>query len=78
MFLLLCVENFTDQCSQTCGAGVMYRKVECVTSKDQPSTLCRLEERPESQAACQDRQCEPPFFFILLGLRFCSKTYYYY
>uniref|UniRef100_A0A3Q2ZW55 ADAM metallopeptidase with thrombospondin type 1 motif 20 n=1 Tax=Kryptolebias marmoratus TaxID=37003 RepID=A0A3Q2ZW55_KRYMA len=46
------------KCSQTCGAGEMYRKVECVTSKGQPSKDCRPAERPESQAACQDRQCQ--------------------
>uniref|UniRef100_A0A8C6Q4Y1 ADAM metallopeptidase with thrombospondin type 1 motif 20 n=1 Tax=Nothobranchius furzeri TaxID=105023 RepID=A0A8C6Q4Y1_NOTFU len=51
-------------CSQTCGAGVMERKVECVTSKEQPSKHCRPSERPKSRAACQDRQCEPPNFTV--------------
>lgn len=46
------------KCSQTCGAGVMERRVECVTSKGQTSKLCRLSERPESQAACQERECQ--------------------
>uniref|UniRef100_A0A3P8V9E5 ADAM metallopeptidase with thrombospondin type 1 motif 20 n=1 Tax=Cynoglossus semilaevis TaxID=244447 RepID=A0A3P8V9E5_CYNSE len=40
-------------CSQTCGAGVMERIVECVTSKGHPSKHCRPTERPESKAACQ-------------------------
>uniref|UniRef100_UPI0037E8F759 A disintegrin and metalloproteinase with thrombospondin motifs 20 n=1 Tax=Semicossyphus pulcher TaxID=241346 RepID=UPI0037E8F759 len=47
-----------SKCSQTCGAGVMERRVECVTSKGQPSKHCRPSERPESQAACQDRECQ--------------------
>ncbi|KAL4005532.1 hypothetical protein ACER0C_005245 [Sarotherodon galilaeus] len=47
-----------SKCSQTCGAGVMERRVECVTSKGQTSKLCRLSERPESQAACQERECQ--------------------
>uniref|UniRef100_A0A8C3AK86 ADAM metallopeptidase with thrombospondin type 1 motif 20 n=1 Tax=Cyclopterus lumpus TaxID=8103 RepID=A0A8C3AK86_CYCLU len=47
-----------SKCSQTCGAGVMERRVECVTSKGQPSKHCRPSERPESQAACQARECQ--------------------
>uniref|UniRef100_A0AAX7UL17 ADAM metallopeptidase with thrombospondin type 1 motif 20 n=1 Tax=Astatotilapia calliptera TaxID=8154 RepID=A0AAX7UL17_ASTCA len=47
-----------SKCSQTCGAGVMERRVECVTSKGQTSKHCRLSERPESQAACQERECQ--------------------
>uniref|UniRef100_A0A8D3C798 ADAM metallopeptidase with thrombospondin type 1 motif 20 n=1 Tax=Scophthalmus maximus TaxID=52904 RepID=A0A8D3C798_SCOMX len=47
-----------SKCSQTCGAGVMERRVECVTSKGQPSKHCRPSERPESQAACQERECQ--------------------
>ncbi|KAG8012798.1 A disintegrin and metalloproteinase with thrombospondin motifs 20 [Nibea albiflora] len=47
-----------SKCSQTCGAGVMERRVECVTSKGQPSKHCRPSEKPESQAACQDRECQ--------------------
>uniref|UniRef100_A0A4W6FLL5 ADAM metallopeptidase with thrombospondin type 1 motif 20 n=1 Tax=Lates calcarifer TaxID=8187 RepID=A0A4W6FLL5_LATCA len=47
-----------SKCSQTCGAGVIERRVECVTSKGQPSKHCRPSERPESQAACQDRECQ--------------------
>uniref|UniRef100_A0A3B4YNL9 ADAM metallopeptidase with thrombospondin type 1 motif 20 n=1 Tax=Seriola lalandi dorsalis TaxID=1841481 RepID=A0A3B4YNL9_SERLL len=54
----VCVCVCIYQCSQTCGAGVMERRVECVTSKGQPSKHCRPSERPESQAACQDRECE--------------------
>ncbi|KAF3688604.1 A disintegrin and metalloproteinase with thrombospondin motifs 20 [Channa argus] len=47
-----------SKCSQTCGAGVMERKVECVTSKDQLAKHCHPSERPESKAACQDRECQ--------------------
>ncbi|MED6236663.1 hypothetical protein ATANTOWER_012456, partial [Ataeniobius toweri] len=50
------------KCSQTCGSGVMERRVECVTSKGQLSEHCRPSERPESQAACQERQCKPLTF----------------
>ncbi|KAG7523508.1 A disintegrin and metalloproteinase with thrombospondin motifs 20-like [Solea senegalensis] len=46
------------ECSQTCGAGVMERRVECVTSKGQPFKHCRPSERPESRTACQDRECQ--------------------
>uniref|UniRef100_A0AAQ4QK56 ADAM metallopeptidase with thrombospondin type 1 motif 20 n=1 Tax=Gasterosteus aculeatus aculeatus TaxID=481459 RepID=A0AAQ4QK56_GASAC len=45
-----------SKCSQTCGAGVMERRVECVTPKGQPSKHCRPSGRPESQAACQDTE----------------------
>uniref|UniRef100_G3NJ46 ADAM metallopeptidase with thrombospondin type 1 motif 20 n=1 Tax=Gasterosteus aculeatus aculeatus TaxID=481459 RepID=G3NJ46_GASAC len=47
-----------SKCSQTCGAGVMERRVECVTPKGQPSKHCRPSGRPESQAACQDTECQ--------------------
>uniref|UniRef100_A0A672ZSK0 ADAM metallopeptidase with thrombospondin type 1 motif 20 n=1 Tax=Sphaeramia orbicularis TaxID=375764 RepID=A0A672ZSK0_9TELE len=47
-----------SKCSQTCGAGVMERRVECVTSKGHSSKHCRPTDRPESQAACQDRECQ--------------------
>ncbi|CAB1440015.1 unnamed protein product [Pleuronectes platessa] len=47
-----------SKCSQTCGAGVMERRVECVNSNGQPSKHCLPSERPESQAACQDRECQ--------------------
>ncbi|KAG7523510.1 hypothetical protein JOB18_048859 [Solea senegalensis] len=47
-----------SKCSQTCGAGVMERRVECVTSKGQPFKHCRPSERPESRTACQDRECQ--------------------
>lgn len=47
-----------SKCSQTCGAGVMERRVECVTSKGHSSKHCRPSDRPESQAACQDRECQ--------------------
>ncbi|PWA28495.1 hypothetical protein CCH79_00016334 [Gambusia affinis] len=44
------------KCSLTCGAGMMERRVECVTSEGQMSKHCRPSDRPESQAACQERQ----------------------
>ncbi|XP_034031983.1 A disintegrin and metalloproteinase with thrombospondin motifs 20 [Thalassophryne amazonica] len=47
-----------SKCSQTCGAGMMRRSVECVTSKGQTSKHCLLSERPDTQAACQDRECQ--------------------
>eukprot|EP00066_Takifugu_rubripes_P016653 XP_011605919.1 PREDICTED: A disintegrin and metalloproteinase with thrombospondin motifs 20 [Takifugu rubripes] len=46
-----------SKCSQTCGAGVMERRVECVTSKDLPSKECRPSERPGSQVSCQAAEC---------------------
>lgn len=61
--LWICKRVFVYQCSQTCGAGVMERRVECVTSKGQPSKHCRPSERPESRAACQDRECEFSLLF---------------
>uniref|UniRef100_A0A8C7QWL1 Peptidase M12B domain-containing protein n=1 Tax=Oncorhynchus mykiss TaxID=8022 RepID=A0A8C7QWL1_ONCMY len=47
-----------SKCSQTCGAGVMERRVECLFSKGQPSKHCRPAERPESQATCRERECQ--------------------
>ncbi|XP_062418980.1 A disintegrin and metalloproteinase with thrombospondin motifs 20-like [Pungitius pungitius] len=47
-----------SKCSQTCGAGVMQRGVECVTSKGQPSKHCRPAGRPAPHAACQDAECQ--------------------
>ncbi|KAJ8377408.1 hypothetical protein AAFF_G00260680 [Aldrovandia affinis] len=47
-----------SQCSQTCGAGVMERRVECLTPTNLPSETCRPIERPESRAACTERECE--------------------
>uniref|UniRef100_A0A8C7JEQ1 ADAM metallopeptidase with thrombospondin type 1 motif 20 n=1 Tax=Oncorhynchus kisutch TaxID=8019 RepID=A0A8C7JEQ1_ONCKI len=47
-----------SKCSQTCGAGVMERRLECLASKGQPSKHCRPAERPESRAACRERECE--------------------
>ncbi|XP_046889139.1 A disintegrin and metalloproteinase with thrombospondin motifs 20 [Hypomesus transpacificus] len=47
-----------SKCSQTCGAGAMERRVECLTSKGQPSKHCRPAERPETQASCRERECQ--------------------
>ncbi|XP_072291726.1 A disintegrin and metalloproteinase with thrombospondin motifs 20 isoform X1 [Eucyclogobius newberryi] len=47
-----------SKCSQTCGAGVMERRVECQTSKGQQSKQCRPAEKPDSQAACKEQECQ--------------------
>ncbi|KAJ8269787.1 hypothetical protein COCON_G00123940 [Conger conger] len=47
-----------SKCSQTCGAGVMERRVECLGPKDLPSKSCRPIDRPQSRAACRQRECE--------------------
>ncbi|XP_042157375.1 A disintegrin and metalloproteinase with thrombospondin motifs 20-like isoform X2 [Oncorhynchus tshawytscha] len=47
-----------SKCSQTCGAGVMERRLECLASKGQLSKHCRPAERPESRAACRERECQ--------------------
>ncbi|KAJ7997853.1 hypothetical protein DPEC_G00216470 [Dallia pectoralis] len=47
-----------SKCSQTCGAGVIERRVQCLTSKGQPSKHCSPAQRPESRAACQERECQ--------------------
>uniref|UniRef100_A0A7N8Y7P8 ADAM metallopeptidase with thrombospondin type 1 motif 20 n=1 Tax=Mastacembelus armatus TaxID=205130 RepID=A0A7N8Y7P8_9TELE len=70
-----------SKCSQTCGAGVMERRVECVTSKGQPSKHCRPSERPESQAACQDRECElkacsPHLSLLISNSQWIDGEYY--
>ncbi|CAL8261026.1 unnamed protein product [Merluccius merluccius] len=46
-----------SKCSQTCGAGVMERRVECLTTKGQPSKNCPA-DRPEARAACRERECK--------------------
>lgn len=70
----LCVYLCEYQCSQTCGAGVMERRVECVTSKGHLSKHCRPSERPESQAACQDRECESNSFLLFSFLHVVLTT----
>uniref|UniRef100_A0A4W4GZL7 ADAM metallopeptidase with thrombospondin type 1 motif 20 n=1 Tax=Electrophorus electricus TaxID=8005 RepID=A0A4W4GZL7_ELEEL len=47
-----------SKCSQTCGAGVMERRVECLTEKHLPSKNCLLSSRPDSHVTCRQRQCE--------------------
>lgn len=59
-FFLLCFL----QCSQTCGAGVMQRTVECLTDKRLPSKNCSLSSRPHSQAACRQSLCQYYFKYI--------------
>nr|XP_055048355.1 A disintegrin and metalloproteinase with thrombospondin motifs 20 [Misgurnus anguillicaudatus] len=46
------------ECSQTCGAGVMERKVECVNTDDVTSNVCSPSTRPESHATCRQTDCE--------------------
>ncbi|XP_060742765.1 A disintegrin and metalloproteinase with thrombospondin motifs 20-like [Tachysurus vachellii] len=46
------------KCSQTCGAGVMQRTVECLNDKNLPSKNCASSSRPRSQASCRLRHCE--------------------
>ncbi|XP_067292715.1 A disintegrin and metalloproteinase with thrombospondin motifs 20-like [Pseudorasbora parva] len=45
-----------SECSQTCGAGVMQRTVECV--RNVPSEICSRSSRPESTATCRRTDCE--------------------
>ncbi|XP_062858960.1 A disintegrin and metalloproteinase with thrombospondin motifs 20-like [Trichomycterus rosablanca] len=47
-----------SKCSQTCGAGVMKRTVECLTAENIPSKNCSLSSRPSSLVACRLRNCE--------------------
>ncbi|XP_006642969.1 A disintegrin and metalloproteinase with thrombospondin motifs 20 [Lepisosteus oculatus] len=47
-----------SKCSMTCGAGVMERRVECLTTKGLPSESCDQNQKPESRATCQERECE--------------------
>ncbi|KAL0968043.1 hypothetical protein UPYG_G00261570 [Umbra pygmaea] len=47
-----------SKCSQTCGAGVMERRVYCLTAKGQPSKHCSPAQRPEARAACRERECQ--------------------
>uniref|UniRef100_A0A8B9KFK5 ADAM metallopeptidase with thrombospondin type 1 motif 20 n=1 Tax=Astyanax mexicanus TaxID=7994 RepID=A0A8B9KFK5_ASTMX len=47
-----------SKCSQTCGAGMMERMVECLNAKHLPSKNCPFSSKPTSQAACRLRQCE--------------------
>uniref|UniRef100_A0A6Q2XJ72 ADAM metallopeptidase with thrombospondin type 1 motif 20 n=1 Tax=Esox lucius TaxID=8010 RepID=A0A6Q2XJ72_ESOLU len=66
-----------SKCSQTCGAGVMERRVECLTSKGQPSKHCSPAERPESRDTrthtqqgvkiyCAEMQTEFPKEYVTL------------
>ncbi|KAI4905651.1 hypothetical protein NFI96_011351 [Prochilodus magdalenae] len=47
-----------SKCSQTCGAGVMERMVQCLTAKHLNSENCPISSKPESRTACRQRQCE--------------------
>uniref|UniRef100_A0A673ZQ14 ADAM metallopeptidase with thrombospondin type 1 motif 20 n=1 Tax=Salmo trutta TaxID=8032 RepID=A0A673ZQ14_SALTR len=62
-----------SKCSHTCGAGVMERRLECLASKGQPSKHCRLAERPESRAACRERECESLQYYFLMYTIFCAE-----
>uniref|UniRef100_A0A673ZNE9 ADAM metallopeptidase with thrombospondin type 1 motif 20 n=1 Tax=Salmo trutta TaxID=8032 RepID=A0A673ZNE9_SALTR len=62
-----------SKCSHTCGAGVMERRLECLASKGQPSKHCRLAERPESRAACRERECESLQYYFLMYTKMVKK-----
>ncbi|XP_028666607.2 A disintegrin and metalloproteinase with thrombospondin motifs 20-like isoform X1 [Erpetoichthys calabaricus] len=47
-----------SKCSVTCGTGEMERKVECLDNKGIPSELCVQNEKPESKATCQNKECD--------------------
>ncbi|XP_057185517.1 A disintegrin and metalloproteinase with thrombospondin motifs 20 isoform X2 [Triplophysa rosa] len=47
-----------SECSQTCGAGVMERRVECVNADDVTSHACSPSTRPEAHATCRPTDCE--------------------
>uniref|UniRef100_A0A673HYE0 A disintegrin and metalloproteinase with thrombospondin motifs 20-like n=1 Tax=Sinocyclocheilus rhinocerous TaxID=307959 RepID=A0A673HYE0_9TELE len=47
-----------SQCSQTCGAGVMHRTVQCLSAQNLPSQSCPLSSRPETHATCRQADCE--------------------
>ncbi|XP_043084392.1 A disintegrin and metalloproteinase with thrombospondin motifs 20 [Puntigrus tetrazona] len=47
-----------SQCSQTCGAGVMHRTVQCLSAQNVPSQSCSMSSRPETHAACRRSDCD--------------------
>ncbi|XP_016350221.1 A disintegrin and metalloproteinase with thrombospondin motifs 20-like [Sinocyclocheilus anshuiensis] len=47
-----------SKCSQTCGAGVMHRTVQCLSAQNLPSQSCPLSSRPETHATCRQTDCE--------------------
>ncbi|XP_051546241.1 A disintegrin and metalloproteinase with thrombospondin motifs 20-like [Myxocyprinus asiaticus] len=47
-----------SKCSQSCGAGVMERRVECLSDENVPSNTCPMSTRPESRATCRQTDCE--------------------
>uniref|UniRef100_A0A8C1ITK7 ADAM metallopeptidase with thrombospondin type 1 motif 20 n=2 Tax=Cyprinus carpio TaxID=7962 RepID=A0A8C1ITK7_CYPCA len=47
-----------SQCSQTCGAGVMHRTVQCLSAQNLPSQSCPLSSRPETHTTCRHTDCE--------------------
>ncbi|RXN17868.1 A disintegrin and metallo ase with thrombospondin motifs 20 [Labeo rohita] len=47
-----------SECSQTCGAGVMHRTVECLNAQNIPSQSCPPSSRPETHATCRQNDCE--------------------
>uniref|UniRef100_A0A671MMB3 A disintegrin and metalloproteinase with thrombospondin motifs 20-like n=1 Tax=Sinocyclocheilus anshuiensis TaxID=1608454 RepID=A0A671MMB3_9TELE len=47
-----------SECSQTCGAGVMHRTVQCLSAQNLPSQSCPLSSRPETHATCRQTDCE--------------------
>ncbi|XP_073687371.1 A disintegrin and metalloproteinase with thrombospondin motifs 20 [Garra rufa] len=47
-----------SECSQTCGAGVMHRTLECLNDENIPSQTCPPSSRPETRATCRQTDCE--------------------
>ncbi|XP_042608722.1 A disintegrin and metalloproteinase with thrombospondin motifs 20-like [Cyprinus carpio] len=47
-----------SQCSQTCGAGVMHRTVQCLSAQNLPSQSCPLSSQPETHTTCRHTDCE--------------------
>ncbi|KTF83483.1 hypothetical protein cypCar_00046148, partial [Cyprinus carpio] len=50
--------NRWRECSQTCGAGVMHRTVQCLSAQNLPSQSCPLSSRPETHTTCRHTDCE--------------------
>ncbi|XP_045143176.1 A disintegrin and metalloproteinase with thrombospondin motifs 20 [Echinops telfairi] len=47
-----------SKCSVTCGAGIMERRVACMTEGGWPSDVCLKRLKPHSQKKCYDTDCK--------------------
>ncbi|XP_075407973.1 A disintegrin and metalloproteinase with thrombospondin motifs 20 [Tenrec ecaudatus] len=47
-----------SKCSVTCGAGIMERRVACMTADGWPSDVCLKRLKPHSQKKCDGNDCE--------------------